>query len=91
MLAQHTATPLGSQWDQWYESPGQRRRQSVRTGRLVGRGLYTRSRMALGDGLEHGQDPAWDAREAEDLFNLLEQKVIPDFYNRNSDNILSPG
>ena len=42
---------------------------------------------ALGDGLEHGQDPSWDAREAEDLFNLLEQKVIPDFYTRNAENI----
>ncbi len=42
---------------------------------------------ALGDGREHGNDPGLDAREAEDLFNLLEKEVIPDFYNRNADNI----
>jgi len=35
---------------------------------------------ALGDGQEHGQDPNWDAREAEDLYNLLEQQIIPEFY-----------
>jgi starch phosphorylase len=42
---------------------------------------------ALGDGREHGNDPALDAREAEDLFNLLEKEVVPDFYNRNTDGI----
>ncbi len=38
---------------------------------------------ALGDGLEHGDDPAWDAAEAEQMYALLEQQVIPEFYNRN--------
>ncbi len=38
---------------------------------------------ALGDGREHGDDPAWDAAEAEQLYTLLEQQVIPEFYNRN--------
>lgn len=38
---------------------------------------------ALGDVQEHGDDPAWDAAEAEALYNLLEQEVIPEFYNRN--------
>ncbi len=38
---------------------------------------------ALGDGREHGDDPAWDAAEAEQLYTLLEQEVIPEFYNRN--------
>ena len=42
---------------------------------------------ALGDGQEHGDDPAWDAREAEVLFDLLEQEVIPEFYNRNQNGI----
>ncbi|HUB59663.1 MAG TPA: alpha-glucan family phosphorylase, partial [Puia sp.] len=39
---------------------------------------------ALGDGKEHGNDPAWDAYEAESLFTILEQQVIPMFYNRNA-------
>jgi len=42
---------------------------------------------ALGDGEEHGDDPAWDAVEAEALYNLLEHEVIPEFYNRNQEGI----
>jgi starch phosphorylase len=38
---------------------------------------------ALGDGLEHGEDAGWDAEEAEQLYALLEQKVIPEFYHRD--------
>jgi starch phosphorylase len=39
---------------------------------------------ALGDGKEHGDDPGWDAQEAEALFSILEQQVVPAFYHRNS-------
>jgi starch phosphorylase len=42
---------------------------------------------ALGDGREHGDDPAWDAAEAGALYDLLERKVIPEFYNRNKKGI----
>ncbi|TFE72519.1 alpha-glucan family phosphorylase [Methylacidiphilum caldifontis] len=38
---------------------------------------------ALGDGKEHDADPAWDAYEAEQLYNLLENEVIPAFYERD--------
>ena len=38
---------------------------------------------ALGDGREHGDDPQWDAAEAEALYQLLEQEVIPEFYSRD--------
>ena len=38
---------------------------------------------ALGDGHEHGEDPAWDAAEAEALYALLEAQVIPAFYTRD--------
>ena len=37
---------------------------------------------AIGDGKEHGEDPAWDAQEAETLYALLEREVIPEFYER---------
>jgi starch phosphorylase len=37
---------------------------------------------ALGDGREHGDDPAWDAAEAVALYDLLEQQVVPEFYRR---------
>jgi glycogen phosphorylase len=42
---------------------------------------------ALGDGKEHGDDPAWDAIDAETLYNLLEYEVIPEFYNRDRQGI----
>ncbi len=42
---------------------------------------------ALGDGKEHHDDPAWDAIEAEQLYNILEQQVVPEFYNRNENGI----
>jgi len=42
---------------------------------------------ALGDGQEHGSDPAWDSAEAEALYQRLEREVIPEFYNRNEKGI----
>ena len=39
---------------------------------------------ALGDGQEHGDDPAWDAVEADALFDLLEREVVPQFYSRDA-------
>jgi starch phosphorylase len=42
---------------------------------------------ALGDGQEHGDDPAWDAIEAVQLYDLLEHEVIPEFYSRNEQGI----
>ncbi|MEH2055151.1 MAG: alpha-glucan family phosphorylase [Nostoc sp.] len=42
---------------------------------------------ALGDGQEHGEDPAWDAVEANALYDLLEQEVIPEFYTRDDSGI----
>jgi starch phosphorylase len=42
---------------------------------------------ALGDGREHGDDPAWDATEAEALYDLLEREVIPEFYARGENGI----
>jgi starch phosphorylase len=42
---------------------------------------------AIGDGKEHGDDPAWDAAEAEALYALLEREVIPEFYSRDGGGI----
>ncbi len=38
---------------------------------------------ALGDGQEHNDVARWDAEEAEQLYRLLEEQVIPCFYRRN--------
>ncbi len=42
---------------------------------------------SLGDGLEHGDDPQWDAAEAQSLYQLLEREVVPQFYSRDSQGI----
>lgn len=42
---------------------------------------------AIGDGEEHGNDPAWDAHEANQLYELLENEIIPLFYKRNGNHI----
>jgi starch phosphorylase len=42
---------------------------------------------ALGDGQEHGDDPAWDAAEAGALYDLLEHNVIPEFYARDEQGV----
>jgi len=43
--------------------------------------------VGVGDGQEHGDDPAWDAVEADALYDLLEREVIPEFYARNQSGI----
>ena len=42
---------------------------------------------ALGDGREHGDDPAWDAAEATMLYERLEREVVPEFYARDEQGI----
>jgi len=42
---------------------------------------------AIGDGKEHGEDPAWDAQEAGALYDLLEREIIPQFYSRDEHGI----
>ena len=42
---------------------------------------------ALGDAQEHGDDPAWDAVEANALYDRLERDVIPEYYTRDESGI----
>jgi glycogen phosphorylase len=42
---------------------------------------------ALGDGKEHGDDPSWDAAEALQMFDILENEVIARFYDRDDDGL----
>jgi len=44
---------------------------------------------AVGDGREHGDDPSWDAAEAESLYELLEREIRPAFYERDASGIPS--
>ena len=52
-----------------------------------GRGLHAEVGWALGDGQDHGDDPALDAAEAEALYDLLECAVVPEFYTRDEHGI----
>lgn len=42
---------------------------------------------ALGDGLEHGDDPVWDIAEAKAIYDSLEYEIIPEFYTRDENGI----
>ena len=44
---------------------------------------------AIGDGQEHGEDPALDAAEADAMYTLLEREVVPEFYERSSNGMPS--
>jgi glycogen phosphorylase len=37
----------------------------------------------IGDGREHDSDPAWDQAEAEQIYSLLENEIVPMFYQRD--------
>ena len=41
---------------------------------------------ALGDGQEHDSDPEWNRLEAEQLYRLLEEEVVPLFYHQRDAN-----
>ncbi|WP_277751228.1 hypothetical protein [Granulicella sibirica] len=38
---------------------------------------------AIGDRREHGEDLAWDATEAQEMYSILENEIIPMFYERS--------
>jgi starch phosphorylase len=42
---------------------------------------------AIGDGKEHDNDPAWDAAEANALYELIEKQIAPEFYERDEHGI----
>src|SRR3954451_2231410 len=42
---------------------------------------------AIGDAAEHGDDPEWDRLDAEALYAVLEDKIVPEFYNHDRDGI----
>ncbi len=42
---------------------------------------------AIGDGREHDGDPGWDAAEAGGLYDLLEQEIVTEFYEREDGGI----
>ena len=42
---------------------------------------------ALGDGKEHADHAMWDATEAEELYGLLENQILPEFYARNEQGV----
>lgn len=42
---------------------------------------------AIGDGREHDSPAAWDAQEAERLYELLENELVPMFYSRDEQGI----
>ena len=50
---------------------------------MVGGGLRPGGGLGAGGWQEHGDDPGWDAAEADRLYTLLETEIVPEFYRRN--------
>lgn len=44
----------------------------------------------IGDGMEHADHASWDAAEAMELYQLLEDEIIPAFYDRDNRGISRP-
>ena len=42
---------------------------------------------SIGDGREHDSDPRWDAEEAGQLYQMLENEIIPLFYDRDAEGL----
>ena len=42
---------------------------------------------AIGDGREHGADSAWDDAEAQRVYDLLENQIVPAFYDRDQSGV----
>jgi glycogen phosphorylase len=42
---------------------------------------------SLGDGREHGDDPRWDAEEAGQLYDILQNEIIARFYDRDREGL----
>jgi starch phosphorylase len=42
---------------------------------------------AIGDGQEHHDDPTWDVADATALYELIENKIVPEFYTRDHNGI----
>ena len=86
-MGEHSATALGSKRDKRHEGAGERRIESFGTRWLVGGAYSPEVGWAIGDGREHGDDPSWDAADAESLYAVLEREVIPEFYSRDEHGI----
>lgn len=42
---------------------------------------------SLGDSTDHSNDISWDNAEANELYEILENKIVPEFYDRNTEGI----
>ncbi len=42
---------------------------------------------ALGDGHEHADDEECDAKDANELYDIIEQQIVPEFYTKNENGI----
>jgi glycogen phosphorylase len=86
-MDQYAAPALGSLRHQRHEGAGEWRINLSELDGWWAEAYTPEVGWALGDGHEHDDDPAWDAAEAEALYDLLEREVIPEFYTRNGGGI----
>ena len=90
-LAQHAAPAAGGERHQRAEVADQRRRQPQHPRRLVGGGL--RAATTAGPSADDANDADADAQDRDDaasLYQVLEEEVVPVFFERDGDGLPPP-
>ena len=86
-LAQQPAPPARSLRYQWHEGGHERHRQLLGARWLVGRGLRRQNGWAIGDRDINPDEGAQDWADAQDLYRLLENEIVPMYYERDEEGL----
>ena len=86
-LAQQPPRAAGSVRDERDEGGDERRSERQRPGRLVGGGVRRQKRLGLGTTAAAHDASDADARDAEALYRLLAETIVPLYYDRDARDI----
>ena len=79
--------PLEASGHVGHEGRAERRPQRQRPRRLVGRGLDGDNGWAIGGRETDPDEAAQDWRDAQDLYRILEEEIVPRYYERDADGL----
>ena len=86
-MAEHAAPADGGMRHERTEGGAERRTASLRARRLVVRGIPRRQRLGVRTRSASRRIESDDALDAQDLYRVLSEEVIPLYYARDSDNV----
>ena len=90
-MAQYATSPAGSFGDQRYEGRIERRTESSVLDGWWAEAYDGKNGFAVGSGDTHVLTDVHDRVDAESLYSVLEEQVIPLFYQRDQTDCRSPG